>query len=102
MLVANLDGTNSRNLGHGLMPTWSPDGSQLACSRGPPQIGLWIVGSDGKNERFLCGGWGSEWSPDGKRILFNDNHVIKTYDLATKTTTAHFDAIKHGYRKEQT
>lgn len=101
MLVTNLDGTNLRSAGYGLMPTWSADGTQFSCSRSRPQSGLWIVNTDGKNETFLRDGWGAQWSPDGKRILFSDYRVIMTYDLATKATTKHFDAVENGYQQVQ-
>ena len=31
LYVADLDGTNNRNLGRGSSPSWSPDGSWIAC-----------------------------------------------------------------------
>lgn len=101
MLITNLDGSNLRNAGYGLMPTWSADGSQLSCSRSRPQYGLWLVSPDGKNERFLRDGWGAQFSPDGKKILFSDYVKIMTYDLATEKTTAHFDARAKGYQQVQ-
>lgn len=99
MLVTNLDGSKLRNVGYGLMPTWSPDGKQLSCSRSRPQSGLWTIGVDGTNERYLRDGWGAQWSPDGKRILFSDYRVIMTYELATSKTTNHFDAVANGYQQ---
>lgn len=101
MFVTNLDGSHLQNVGLGMMPTWSGDGTELTCSRNRPQYGLWVVSADGKNERFLRDGWGAQWSPDGRRILFSDYRVIMTYDLATEKTTNHFDAVASGYQHVQ-
>jgi Tol biopolymer transport system component/Ca2+-binding EF-hand superfamily protein len=101
MLITNLDGSNLRSAGYGLMPTWSADGTQLTCSRSRPQYGLWLVGLDGKNERFLRDGWGAQFSPDGKKILFSDYRTIMTYDVATEKTTNHFDGQASGYQQIQ-
>ena len=101
LLITNLDGTNVRNAGFALMPSWSPDGARLTCSRYRPQSGIWLMDADGMNERFLRNGWGAQWSPDGKRILFSDYSKVLTYDLATDQTAEHFNAIENGFQQVQ-
>jgi YVTN family beta-propeller protein len=47
-------------------PAWSPDGSQLAWTRG---LDIWVMNADGSNQRQLTSGlsaWAPHWSPDGQ------------------------------------
>jgi Tol biopolymer transport system component len=55
------------------MPSYSPDGSQIAIHRSG---GLWIMNADGSNAREIplpgvcCTGFTPRWSPDGTKIAF--------------------------------
>jgi VCBS repeat-containing protein len=65
-----------------LLPAWSPDGSQIAFTRGwntnPVTSDLFVMDADGSNAMNLTNGLGSynlmgDWSPDGFWILFVSN-----------------------------
>ncbi len=54
---------------------YSPDGSQIAVSRGPN--GIWVMDADGTNLRRVPGiptyptaSFGPRWSPDGTKLAF--------------------------------
>lgn len=68
-------------------PAWSPDGSQIAFSRGP-EMGpsqIYVMDADGTDVRQLTQGSGSDrnpaWSPDGTRIAFarSGNYGYEVY-----------------------
>jgi TolB protein len=68
-------------------PAWSPDGSQIAFSRGP-RLGpshLYVMDADGTDVSRLTQGSGSDrhaaWSPDGTRIAFarSGNYGYEVY-----------------------
>ena len=99
MFVTDLEGGNLRNVGIGMMPNWSKDGSQLCYSKG----GLWVMNADGKDpESFssvYSNGWGAQWSPDGKRILYFSGLNIMTRDVASKKSTVIYNIGDGGYRQ---
>jgi Tol biopolymer transport system component len=96
------------------MPTWSPDGSQIAFGVAPgpnAERGLWVVGADGTGERMLslppeeerCPGcpppqppypngtetpWGANgpsWDPQEDALIYFADGVVR-YDTATGST----------------
>ncbi len=78
----DIDGQNPRELCAGQMPSWSPDGRFLACSRGGQ--GVCIVTADGKDHKQIGQGWGAQWSPDGRRIAFYESNArVMVYDVET-------------------
>jgi TolB protein len=93
MLITDFAGGNLRNLGLGMMPTWSKDGSQLSFSRD----GIQVINADGTNARSLTNGWGAQWSPDGKRIAYYSGLQIMTVDVATEKTTTVYNAKEGQY-----
>lgn len=95
LLITDFDGGHLRNLGLGMMPTWSKDGSQLSYSKG----GIQVVNADGTKSRSLANGWGAQWSPDGKRIAYYSGLQLMTLDVATEKTTAIYDAKENQYRQ---
>ena len=69
LYVCGMDGTGLRELGPGTMPSWSPRGRRLVCSRYSPDRGVWTIRVDGGGFELLDeNGWGGRWSPDGLRI----------------------------------
>jgi dipeptidyl aminopeptidase/acylaminoacyl peptidase len=60
------------------LPSWSPDGRQLAFARslGPDtEGGVWVTPTDGSDEETRVCGWPDgvgelSWSPDGTRLAF--------------------------------
>lgn len=82
--VMNVDGSDLRRLTGGpsgdMYPRWSPDGKQIAFSRG---VSLYVMDSDGSNVRRVleavsdaspssceAGGFLGDWSSDGKQLTF--------------------------------
>lgn len=82
----NADGTNPINLtqspeGKEAVPSWSPDGKQIAYrswgifnANGFFQSDIWVMNADGTNQRNLTNHIASDndpdWSPDGLQIAF--------------------------------
>ena len=78
----------------GMMPVWSPDGSQIAfwrcinCEFGGLNSEIFIIDldtTDGIKETRLTdnpyGDFASDWSPDGQKILFHSNYSFDgTFD----------------------
>ena len=56
-----------RRLGAGTSPSWSPDGSMLAISRGG---WLWVIRLRDGRTRRLTPGTAPAWSPDGRLIAY--------------------------------
>src|SRR6185503_13961260 len=73
-----------RKIGHGAMPSWSPDGKQIAAhTYESPQTTV-VMSADGGGRETILNHWGSpRWSPRGNRIATILNGNIALYDLAT-------------------
>ncbi|HZT92004.1 MAG TPA: hypothetical protein VFA05_08200 [Gaiellaceae bacterium] len=56
-----------------LMPSWSPDSTQLAYQAGGH---IWTVGVDGSGRKELAVGLYPAWSPDGATIAFVQGGVV--------------------------
>ncbi len=97
LFVIALDGTGRREVAAGLMPTWSPDGKQLACSRYEEGNTVWIMNLDGTPGRKIGDGWGAQWSPDGKTIAYTRDTSLVLYDVATDSEREAFKAGEVGY-----
>lgn len=86
----------------GMMPTWSPDGKRLACSRSGTNntpYGIWTIGADADDAQHIQPGWGAQWSPDGKRIAFYSGLEIRAHNLETKEIEVLLPANENPYRQ---
>lgn len=71
LFVVQTDGSNLRELGLGTLPSWSPSGRRLVCSRYSPNRGVWVVRVDDGGFQLLDdAGWSGRWSPDGLKIAY--------------------------------
>jgi Tol biopolymer transport system component len=84
-----------KDLGCGNVPTWSPDGRQIAfmLNGGNPcgdEEGVWIMNADGTGRRRISNGSYVRWSPDGKEICYHgyspSGEVLHFYNLESGTT----------------
>ena len=110
IVVADIDGSNAKNISDGVMPSFSPSGTELAVSRPPKYakedgakgMSIWTMKSDGTSKTMIAdqGAWGARWSPDGKSLVFHggvdengdkvDKNCLRLFDFATKTTKTLF------------
>lgn len=75
------DGSETRELGEGEEPAWTPDGTELVLRRGG---GLWRVRADGGGEAPVPGTEGGREpavSPDGSEVAFARRGVDGTHDI---------------------
>jgi len=74
--TVNLDGTGLRQVGAGIDPSWSPDGTQITYADWSQQPrAIWVVAADGSNKRKLFDApepRSPRWSPDGQAIVFTN------------------------------
>jgi Tol biopolymer transport system component len=90
--LGNLEGSSG---------AWSPDGQQIAYSKGS---GLFIAKKDGSGARKVCEGPGSvqmpAWSPDGKRIRFTladeAHHSEAIWEVSSEGHDAHLFFPREG------
>lgn len=93
--VATADGTNVRRVsgdGFAAVPSWSPDGRQLAFVRaepGNPRVwNLWLADLQSGEHRRLTSypfgqPWGGSWFPDGHRLAYSHETELVVLDLST-------------------
>ena len=82
--IAALSGATIQELGRGTLPSWSPAGRRLVCSRYSPDRGVWLVRVNSASFELLDeNGWSGKWSPDGSRIAY-----IRAADGATEFVVA--------------
>ncbi len=82
IFLYDLQTGEEKQLTHGMgvltAPEISPDGQQIAFTRGDPQAqthAVWVMQRDGSLPRQVFGppqgnAWDPTWSPDGQRLLF--------------------------------
>jgi uncharacterized protein (TIGR03067 family) len=63
IFTIDADGSSPKDLGDGSLPSWSPDGKQIAFSRYSTG-GVWIMDADGSNKKLIEDNvWSVDWSP---------------------------------------
>jgi len=75
IIIMNINGSNSSNIGGGISPRWSPDGSRIAFHGWrAPYTDIAVINIDGTGLTWLTSDGNSDyspsWSPDGKYIVF--------------------------------
>jgi TolB protein len=98
MYVMSIDGGDPREIALGMMPNWSKDGTQIACSRYQPTYGAWVMELNGDGHKHLGRGWGAQFSPDGTKIAFSEGAVLKVHNLKQETTVSVLDGEANPYQ----
>lgn len=84
MLLMTIDGQDVREIGPGMMPTWSPNGKQIVFSNG----GVQLLDLETNRVRTLeSNGWSGQWAPGGNLVAFTQGSAIKTIDVETERVT---------------
>lgn len=86
LFVMSINGGEPREIGSGMMPNWSKDGTKLACSRSSPKYGVWLMDLEGEDHQWLQEGWGAQLSPDGTKIVFAGSYGLQIHDLEAGET----------------
>lgn len=73
IFIMNSDGSDLKDLGPGIIPTFSPDGKRIAFTWSGR--GTTLMNADGTDREVLStDGWGCQWSPDGRWIVFGSQN----------------------------
>ena len=103
--IAGSDGTNVTRIsgpGYAAVPTWSPDGKQLAFIRGEPDRpsvwNLWLhslaTSEMMRVTSFRFGqAWGASWFPEGQRLCYSHEDRLFVHDLETGSSLSYESPI---------
>ena len=90
VFVVPVAGGEAKDLGPGMLPTWSPDGKQLCFAVAPgakeAEPGIYVMNADGTGRQRLFDGQAGRWSPDGGRIAFFADGDVRVYDMLAGAT----------------
>jgi Tol biopolymer transport system component len=104
--IAARDGTGVRRVsgpGYAAVPTWSPDGRQMAFVRAEPDRprvwNLWLLTLETGEMRRLTGfrfgqTWSGSWFPDGRHIAYTHEDRLAVLDLDGGPTRQYRSPIK--------
>ena len=93
--VADADGSNVQRIsgaGYAAVPSWSPDGTQVAFVRAEPHTpsvwNVWMAAPDGTRLRRVTRhqvgqSWGASWFPDGRRLAYSVETRLVVLNLMT-------------------
>ena len=73
LIVANLDGSSAKVVGHGYDPSWSADGTQVVYANRDANPGIIVANADGSAAKTVWAGPDArspQLSPDGSQIAF--------------------------------
>ena len=83
--VIRANGEDRREIGHGAMPSWSPDGKQIVAHTYTPS-GIVVMDVDGEGRERIMEHWGSpRWSPVGNRVVSASGGGLSIFDLTAGT-----------------
>ncbi|MDG2131124.1 MAG: hypothetical protein P8K08_24205 [Fuerstiella sp.] len=104
IFIVSLDGTAIRSMGRGTMPSWSPEGRRLVCSRYSPAKGIWIMRAEGGDAQLLDeSGWSAQWSPDGRLIAYtrrqDGRSSLIVYDIVEDEFFRVFEGERNPFRQ---
>jgi Tol biopolymer transport system component len=98
VFIGRADGSELRRVsgpGHAAVPSWSPDGRQLAMVKAEPDRervwNVWLLDMSTGDLRRVTGftqgqPWGASWFPDGRRIAYSHEDRLIIHDLETDST----------------
>lgn len=97
--VMKLEGGEPEEVYLGMMPSWSNDGTKLACSRSSPASGAWLVDVSGENDKQVAAGWGAQFSPDGRKLVFTEGTQLRLHDMEQAVAETILDGLEFGYQR---
>ncbi len=85
IFIMNSDGSDVKDLGPGIIPTFSPDGKRIAFTWSGH--GTTLMNADGTDRKVLStDGWGCQWSPNGRWIVFGSQNRTPDGDFGANLT----------------
>lgn len=81
IVIVDLKTLEYEEIGHGVQPSWSPDGQYLVHASNRP-FGSYVRSLDGAQRREIDNrGWSIQWSPDGTKLAYSNRTHFVLYDL---------------------